>query len=91
MDVDGIELTKEKKSEIYWGEAPADRMKFTITGKGKYADLTYITSVCIDGVSQTQKTTKVKENRLMNILFGKVNGDISSIRQSYPHIVCSSN
>ena len=45
MDVDGIELTKEKKSEIYWGEAPADRMKFTITGKCKYVYLKYITSV----------------------------------------------
>lgn len=60
MDVDGIELTKEKKSEIYWGGAPADRMKFTITGKGKYADLTYITSVCIDGVSQIQKNDQGK-------------------------------
>lgn len=50
FDTEGIDL--QKKEGVYTAEIPASEIAFTITGKGKHKDVTYITAVSIDGVPQ---------------------------------------
>lgn len=54
IDVQGIELRKDKNS-VYLSDISPSEIEFTITGKGKYADMIYVTSVIIDGVPQEKK------------------------------------
>ena len=53
MDVIGIDLQKE--AGVYIGEVDSSAVEFTITGKGKYVDVVYVTSVMVDGIMQEKE------------------------------------
>lgn len=53
FDVDGINLEDTDKGLL--GEIPSEGAEFTITGKGKYADMVYVTSIFVDGVPQERE------------------------------------
>ena len=46
---EGISLTKWQDGFMYAGNIPAEGSKFTITGKGKYVDMSQAESMTLDG------------------------------------------